>query len=79
VRLFGPLAFDGRDGVRDLFDVRQLSLITLAESNDARLFLGINREGILGLHFGALSPASRARTVELMRLPHLREYDPGND
>ena len=67
-----PLPFQDRGGVSGLFNLRQISLLTLAESPNSRWFLGINREGILGVHFGATSRHTPDQTVELMRLPHLR-------
>lgn len=50
---------------------RHLSLLTLAESGPRRLFLGVNEEGLLGLHFGASSHNRDDRYLELLRMPYL--------
>lgn len=52
--------------------VRQLSLLTLAELGKTRLFFGVNKEGLFGLHLCALPQPGDERSVELARMPYLK-------
>ena len=36
-----------------LSELRSVSFLTLLDSEDTRLFVGVNDEGIVGLHFNA--------------------------
>jgi len=56
--------------------LRGLSLLTLAEVGHARLFLGVNEEGLVGLHFRALPRHSQKRYLELVRMPYLKKSHP---
>lgn len=62
-----------RDGgvISRVSRIRQLSLLTFAEFGSARLFLGVNDDGLLGLHFGATPAYSADRHLELARMPYL--------
>lgn len=51
--------------------LRELSLLTLAEVGPTRLFLGVNRRGVLGVHFGALPRPGDERCLEFVRMPYL--------
>lgn len=51
--------------------LRELSLLTLAESKKTRLFLGVNRKGLVGLHFRAQGVVSAERCLEVARMPYL--------
>lgn len=51
--------------------LRELSLLTLAESKGTRLFLGVNRKGLVGLHFRARGVVSAERCLEVARMPYL--------
>ena len=51
--------------------LRNLSFLTLAELGETRLFLGVNNEGLLGLHFRAFPRHSSGRYLELVRMPYL--------
>jgi hypothetical protein len=53
-----------------------LSLLTLAEIGQTRLFLGVNDEGLLGLHFNALPRDGDERYLEVIRMPYLKEHEP---
>ena len=53
--------------------LRSLSLLTLAEFGKSRLFLGVNDEGFVGLHFNALSRAADERYLEVLRMPYVDE------
>ncbi len=48
--------------------VRSLSLLTISSHRKSRLFLGVNEDGLLGLHLTASQAVSNDRTVELASL-----------
>ncbi len=59
--------------------LRNLSLLTLAEVGQTRLFLGVNDDGLVGLHFNLFSRADDTRYLEAVRMPYLKksiESDP---
>ncbi len=58
--------------------LRELSLLTLAEVKGTRLFLGVNRKGLVGLHFRAQGGVSAERCLEVARMPYLAKAAPGN-
>jgi hypothetical protein len=51
--------------------VRNLSLLTMAEFRQSRLFFGINSDGIVGFHVIGSSRDQNARFLEVARMPHL--------
>jgi hypothetical protein len=51
-------------------NIRSLSLLTLAEFKTSRLYLGVNKRGLLGLHFNA-AIRSGDRCLEVARMPYL--------
>lgn len=58
--------------------VRELSLLTLAEVGESRLFFGVNYEGLFGFHLGARPRFGDERCVELARMPYLNSATRGN-
>lgn len=52
--------------------LRNLSLLTLAESEQATLFLGINDDGLVGLHFTRIRGRGDERHLSVARMPYLR-------
>ena len=48
--------------------LRNLSFVTLAKTRRVRLFLGVNEDGLVGLHFNTLSHFGDDRVLELSRL-----------
>jgi hypothetical protein len=56
-----------------------LSLLTLAEVGQARLFLGVNNDGFVGLHFDVFPHDAGDRYLEVVRMPYLKEKEPDND
>ena len=56
--------------------LRNLSLLTLVEIGPTRLFLGVNDEGLVGLHFNALPRDGDERYLEVIRMPYLKEHEP---
>jgi len=59
--------------------LRNLSFLTLAELGETRLFLGVNNEGLLGLHFRAFPRHSSGRYLELVRMPYLKDDEPATE
>ena len=59
--------------------LRGLSFLTLAELGQTRLFLGVNKEGLVGLHFRAFSRHNSGRYLELARLPYLKNNQPDTE
>jgi len=55
--------------------LRNLSLLTLAEFGQRRLFLGVNEDGLVGIHLGAFANKNDRRYLEVVRLPYLNELD----
>ncbi len=67
------LHFEDSDLVSRLSKLRGLSVLTMAEVGPARLFFGVNDEGLVGLHFntGASDPGDIH--VEVLRMPYLKD------
>ena len=59
--------------------LRNLSLLTLAEIGQTRLFLGVNNDGLVGLHFKLFSRAGDARYLEVVRMPYLQKTGPDGE
>ncbi len=53
--------------------LRNLSLLTLAEVGQTRLFLGVNDDGLVGLHFNLFSRTDDTRYLEAVRMPYLNK------
>ncbi len=58
--------------------LRNLSLLTIAESRRTRLFLGVNDDGLVGLHFIAVPKYGDRRYLSLARMPYLNKDEPGS-
>ncbi len=52
-------------------EVRALSLLTLAEVGQTRLFLGVNKDGLAGLHFNVFPRYGDKHYLEMVRMPYL--------
>jgi len=48
--------------------LRNLSFLTLAKTRRTRLFLGVNEDGLVGLHFNTLARYGDDRVLELASL-----------
>jgi hypothetical protein len=71
-----PIAdFDFQDAgaLSRISKLRGLSLCTLAEFGHSRLFLGVNEEGLVGLHFDMFPHYGGERILEVVRMPYLRK------
>lgn len=62
------LEFQRSDAIGRMTRVRSLSLMTIAETRSSRLFFGVNRDGLLGIHL----LGSDDRHLEFARMPWLR-------
>ena len=49
--------------------LRNLSFVTLAKTRRTRLFLGVNEDGLVGLHINSRVRYGDERVLELARLP----------
>ena len=77
-----PIAdFDFQDAsaLARVSKLRSLSLLTLAEIGQTRLFLGVDEEGLVGLHFSAFLHYGDERYLELVRMPYLKETVPDSE
>lgn len=63
--------FDDKSALERLTKLRSLSLVTFAETNNTRLFLGINDDGLVGLHFNAFPRHGKDRHLSLWSLPYV--------
>ncbi|MGB5580204.1 MAG: hypothetical protein WBM54_00285 [Woeseia sp.] len=59
-------------GLSRVHKVRSVSLMTFAEIGQARLFFGVNRKGIVGLHFDVFARRKGAGNMEMLRMPYLK-------
>ena len=53
--------------------LRNLSLLTLVKVGQGRLFLGVNDDGLMGLHFNAGTRGGDERYLEMARVPKLKK------
>lgn len=70
--------FEDSDLISRLSKLRGLSMLTMAEVGAARLFFGVNDEGLVGLHFNSGAGDLDARHVEVLRMPYLK-VDPDDE
>ncbi len=59
--------------------LRNLSLLTFAEIGRTRLFLGVDGNGLVGLHFRAFHRVGDERYFEVVRMPYLKKDPPDNE
>ena len=83
-----PLAdfeFQDSSGLARIARLRTLSFLTLSKSRQARLFFGVNEDGLVGLHYRAVSgnndahDPGRDRTPYFSDSPTAAEADPGTE
>jgi hypothetical protein len=70
------LEFQDSSALGHFSKFRTLSFVTLAESGPTKLFLGVNDDGLVGLHFAFFSKRGADRTLELARMPYLKRKNP---
>lgn len=59
--------------------LRSLSLLTVAKFGESRLFLGVNDDGLVGLHFNAFLRGVDERYLEIVRMPYIADTRPDDD
>lgn len=69
------LHFEDSDLISRLSKLRGLSMLTMAEVGPARLFFGVNDEGLVGLHFNTGANDPGEVHVEVLRMPYLEADD----
>lgn len=72
------IRFEDSDLLSRLSKLRGVSMLTMAEIGAARLFFGVNYEGLVGLHFNSGASDPDARHVEMLRMPYLT-VDPDDE
>ena len=78
-RPIADINFRDSSALARISKLRNLSLLTLAEVGQTRLFLGVNDDGLVGLHFNLFSRTDNTRYLEAVRMPYLKksiESDP---
>ena len=69
------IEFKDNSTLKQLSKLRNLSLMTLSEKWNSQVFIGVNEEGLVGLHFTWLPRRNTDHILELARLPHLKESE----
>ena len=67
------IEFRDSSTLKQLSKLRNLSFVTLAQKWNSRLFLGVNEDGLAGLHITLLPRKDNDKILELARLPYLKE------
>ena len=67
--------FRDSNTLKQLSKLRNLSFLTLADKWNSQLFLGVNRDGLVGLHFTLLPRRNKDQMLELSRLPYLKDTE----
>lgn len=69
--------FEFREGssIERVARIRSVSLLTLAEIGESRLFFGVNDSEMIGIHFGAVTRDDSERHLEMARVPWLAKSD----
>ena len=67
------LELENASTLKQISKLRALSLLTLADKGKFQFFLGVNDDGLPGLHITLLPRNDDDRTLEVFRMPYLRE------
>ena len=67
--------FQDSNTLKQLSKLRNLSFVTLADKWNSQLFLGVNRDGLVGLHFTLIPRKNRDQMLELSRLSYLKDSE----
>lgn len=70
---FAKLRFHDASGMSRMGKMRSLSLLTLVETGRTRLFIGINADGLAGLHLKAIDRYDDDHHLDLARAPYLNK------
>jgi hypothetical protein len=75
LRPMADIEFQDNSVLGRVSKLRNLSLLTLAEGGQSRLFLGVNDDGLVGLHFIALGRNADERYLSVARMPYLKRRE----
>ena len=70
LRPLPDVAFEDGSLLGRFSHLRRVSFLTFAEIGEAQFFFGLNKEGLLGLHFN-IDRKKRRERLELLRMPYL--------
>ena len=73
IRPFADIEFQDNSALGRISKLRNLSLLTLAESGKTRLFLGVNDDGLVGLHFIKIGGRGDEQHLSVARMPYLKK------
>ena len=59
--------------------LQSLSLLTLAEVGQTRVYLGVNNKGLIGLHFNVFVRDLAGSSLEMARMPYLKKSEPDDE
>lgn len=65
--------FEDTNALKQISKLRTLSFLTLADKGKLRFFLGVNADGLAGLHLTLFPRQDDGRTLELLRMPYLSD------
>ncbi len=68
--------FEDASALARVGKLRSLSLLTLVETGRTRLYVGVNANGLLGLHLSAFRRDDDDRYLEVVRMPYLKDSEP---
>ena len=67
------LEYHGGGVFERLSELHHLSFLTFAEIGRGRLFLGVNGDGLVGIHYRGFSSRSDSQYLEMIRMPYLQD------
>jgi hypothetical protein len=73
IRPIANIEFRDNSALGRISKLRNLSLLTLVESQQARLFFGVNDDGLVGLHLIKIRGRDDERHLSLARVPWLKK------
>lgn len=73
------LEFEEGSALMRIARLKSLSLLTLGEFGQSRLFIGVNDDGFVGLHFNGVVRRADERYLELARMPYVQRSDDSDD
>ena len=67
--------FEDASALARVSKLQSLSLLTLAEVGQTRVFLGVDDKGLVGLHFNVFVHDLAESSLEMARMPYLKEKE----
>lgn len=71
--------FEDASALARVSKLQSLSLLTLAEVGQSRVFLGVDDKGLVGLHFNVFVRDLAESSLEMARMPYLKEKEPDDE